>query len=157
MAKRLHILILLILVSFSSYGQKYDEWTFSPFFEVGYQGNLQLTPGIRYRQLTPLPHGAPIGAEIQLGSDLNFVKSNYFNLRFEASVHSIFILGFATQYWNTKQGPLWTIGPKTGITIHLIEFNYSYNIHLNKNNSIIGKNRFGLKLDIETLIDRIKK
>ena len=145
------------ILSLKSYSQReLDKWTLFPFVEANYQSTFQISPGLRYMYLKDCPGCPAAGLEFQLGTDMNFEKNNYYNVRFEASAHLLLMAGFATQYWNTQEGNFFTLGPKTGLNFRVFELNYSYNFHLTSNNFSIGKNRFGLKIDLETIYYLIK-
>lgn len=135
---------------------KLDEWTLSPYVGVNYHQNWQFNTGLRYRYLADCPGCPPVGAEFKLSTDINGASNYKFNLRFESSAYYILMFGLTTQYWNTDNGSLFTLGPKVGFNIYIAELSYSYNFHLAKQFNSIGKNRLSLTFDLETIYDLIE-
>ena len=133
-----------------------DKWTFYPYLEINHLKHWQINPGVRLRYLKGVPAFFPIGVDFQLGTDLNLKQNNNFNIRSEITLHWILALGITSQYWNTTAGDLYTLGPKFGLNFYAFEINYSRNYSLKDPSFSFGKNRVGIKIDIESIYKIIK-
>lgn len=92
--------------------------------------------------------------DFTISTDVHNRITNEYNIRTEIDAcPSILGFGLAHQYWKNKNGNLNTFGPSIHMWFEWIEVSYSYNFHLQRNSNFeIGKNRFGINIDIASLI-----
>ena len=148
------LLSISILSALNSFAKlEFEKVTFSPYVEYSNQKYNYFTPGARFRYLL-VPYYYPTGAEIHFGHDIHIGNNYRPNIRLETSIFMFLIVGISTQYIQTNQGSVFTLGPKTGFNFYALEFNYSYNPNLTKRESNIGNHRFGIKFDLETIFGK---